>query len=846
MNALRFNTTGSYNTAGGYNAGMYQADGTTGLTITQGSIYLGAESRGLDNNDSNSIVIAGRSATARGVGEGANTTVLGNVETTSAKIFGALSQSGGTVTLSKPHNFTQTWNAGAVAFTGIKSNITDTASASGSLLMDLQVGGASRFSVDKAGNVAAAGILTVGGQPVLTTTSASPFIITNTTAATSSTTGALTVSGGLGVATDSWINGVRVGIGLGAVVSNTALGNGALNANTTGASNAASGYNALHVNTTGGYNVANGYQALNANTTGSYNLASGYNAGNFQADGITSLADPEGSVYLGAETRGFDNNDSNSIVIAGRSATARGVGEGANTTVLGNVETKSAKIFGSLSQSGGTVTVSKPHNFTQTWNAGAVVFTGIKSNITDTASASGSLVLDLQVGGASMFSVDKAGNVSTAGTLTVAGQPLLGGGSASPFLITNTTPATSSTTGALIVSGGLGVATDSWINSVRVGLGLGAVASNTALGNGALNANTTGASNAASGYNSLHSNTTGSVNTAIGYNALYSNTGGNFNTAGGSGALYSNTSGSSNTATGQNALYFNAGGNYNTASGQQALYSNTTGSWNTASGQYALYSNAGGNYNSASGQSTLYFNTTGNSNTASGYSALLSNTTGSFNTANGQNALYTNTTGAYNTASGQGALYTTSTGTNNAASGSNALRFNSTGSYNTASGSNAGMYQADGTTPLTNTQGSVYMGAETKGLDNNDSNSIVIAGRSATATGVGEGANTTVVGNVETKSAKIFGALKQSAGLAMASNPHTFTQTWGAGAVVFTGIQSNVTDNASASASLLLDLQVSGASKFSVDKAGNISTAGQLLISNPAGGIDMGEFGNPP
>jgi hypothetical protein len=44
---------------------------------------------------------------------------------------------------------TDTWNAGGTTFTGIGLNVTDTASAAGSLLIDLQVGAASRFSVSK-------------------------------------------------------------------------------------------------------------------------------------------------------------------------------------------------------------------------------------------------------------------------------------------------------------------------------------------------------------------------------------------------------------------------------------------------------------------------------------------------------------------------------------------------------------------------------------------------------------------------------------------------------------------------------------------------------------------------
>jgi len=63
---------------------------------------------------------------------------------------------GGTVTTSTPvFDMTQTWNAGAQAFTGLKINVTDTASAAGSLLLDLQVGGSSKASVTKSGDLTA-------------------------------------------------------------------------------------------------------------------------------------------------------------------------------------------------------------------------------------------------------------------------------------------------------------------------------------------------------------------------------------------------------------------------------------------------------------------------------------------------------------------------------------------------------------------------------------------------------------------------------------------------------------------------------------------------------------------
>lgn len=65
---------------------------------------------------------------------------------------GPITITGGTVTTSAPLlDLTQTWNAAGVTFTGLKANITDTASAAGSLLMDLQVGGVSKFKIKKDG-----------------------------------------------------------------------------------------------------------------------------------------------------------------------------------------------------------------------------------------------------------------------------------------------------------------------------------------------------------------------------------------------------------------------------------------------------------------------------------------------------------------------------------------------------------------------------------------------------------------------------------------------------------------------------------------------------------------------
>lgn len=54
---------------------------------------------------------------------------------------------------------TVTWNDAADTFTAWKLNVTNTNSAAASLLMDLQVGAASQFSVSKAGKVVTTGVI---------------------------------------------------------------------------------------------------------------------------------------------------------------------------------------------------------------------------------------------------------------------------------------------------------------------------------------------------------------------------------------------------------------------------------------------------------------------------------------------------------------------------------------------------------------------------------------------------------------------------------------------------------------------------------------------------------------
>ena len=163
--ALYSNITGGNNIAIGYNAGYLISGTTSGATTPSNSIFIGYGTRPSSGNNTNETVIGFGS-----LGLGSNTTVLGNSSTVTTAIYGRLllgptsdngldkvqisdtTLAGGGTSSSLTGsllNMTQTWNTGGTP-TAIKLNVTDTASNSGNLI-DLQVGGTSKFSVSKSG-----------------------------------------------------------------------------------------------------------------------------------------------------------------------------------------------------------------------------------------------------------------------------------------------------------------------------------------------------------------------------------------------------------------------------------------------------------------------------------------------------------------------------------------------------------------------------------------------------------------------------------------------------------------------------------------------------------------------
>jgi len=273
-----------------------------------------------------------------------------------------------------------------------------------------------------------------------------------------------------------------------------------------------------------------------------------------------------------------------------------------------------------------------------------------------------------------------------------------------------------------------------------------------------------------------------------------------------------------NTLVGLGAGYSLTTGRFNTVIGNDALNKATTGFSNVALGTLALYNTTTGGINVALGREALYTNSTGGSNSAFGYAALYKNTSGSFNMAIGRQSMYENTTGGYNSAIGYQSLYYNTTGTYNTAIAASALLACTTGSHNLALGYQSGRYQADGSTALQTPNNSLYLGAYTRGKDNNDNNSIVIGYQA-----IGLGANTAVIGN----SSITLTAIQGNLGLGTTA-PTNLLSLGGNAARTF-WLERHTTSN---TAGNILTITAGGATSGATDKAG-----GALVLQ---GGLSTG------
>ena len=290
----------------------------------------------------------------------------------------------------------------------------------------------------------------VGAATFQSTIGASGIVtVSNVSSATTAVAGnALQVTGGVGVAGtiysggDHYIGTMRVGLGGGAVASNIAVGVGAINAVASGTYNVGIGSNALTSLSSGNYNIGIGLQALqNAGATVN-NVAIGTQAMNGGTPGSSSVA----IGYQAAQTA-----QGNYVVAIGQGALA---GAGVTNTgasnigigyQAGNVITSGARNTIIGYQSGLTL-AGGSQNVLLGYQAGQSITSGgnnviIGGNNGSGISSSNNNVIISDGAGNIVFSANSTQAVTVPGVTN----------------FTNATTASSTITGAVIITGDMGV-----------------------------------------------------------------------------------------------------------------------------------------------------------------------------------------------------------------------------------------------------------------------------------------------------------------------------------------------------------------------------------------------------
>jgi hypothetical protein len=298
-----------------------------------------------------------------------------------------LSLTGSTVTASSPIiDATQTWNNVAGVFVGMKLNITDTASAVNSSLLNLQVGGVSKFYVGKSGEVTTTGQITTS-----VSTGTAPFAVSSTTNVAN--LNASSLSGATFAAP-------------GAIGSGTASTGAFTTLSTTGAL------------TYGGVTLSNSVTGTQSMVLSAAPTLSG--AVSLSQGGVTvgTLGgDANGAVGIGPKSGGVGTKfpyldfytgaatyDARIQAIAANQLRLflNNGGTNAQTwTTSGSSVNGTLSTTGTITSALGTITTSQPGlAVTQTWNDGAVTFTGLDVNVGTSTKASGSMLAAFRYNGA--------------------------------------------------------------------------------------------------------------------------------------------------------------------------------------------------------------------------------------------------------------------------------------------------------------------------------------------------------------------------------------------------------------------------------------------------------------
>lgn len=292
-------------------------------------------------------------------------------------------------------------------------------------------------------------------SPVLTSASggynggiiSGTVFINNSTNGTTTTTGnalrvlgSVGIQGNLNVGPDANFNGIRVGRGAAA----------ALGSNTNVAIGGGTGNDApLAVNVTGTRIVAIGYKTLSGTTSASDNVAIGYNAGSARTGGNST-------VIIGTDALTLGSGSSNTAV----GAAAMGLATGDTSTAIGHDALKISEGSGNvgIGYLSGHLLATGNFNVIIGSNDGATI-DGTNNNVIISDGA-GTIVIQSDSTGKVTIPTNVASTSTTSGSLVVTGGVGVSGAinAGGKITISSSDAATSTSTGSIVTLGGIGAA----------------------------------------------------------------------------------------------------------------------------------------------------------------------------------------------------------------------------------------------------------------------------------------------------------------------------------------------------------------------------------------------------
>jgi hypothetical protein len=368
---------------------------------------------------------------------------------------GSVDITGTTITANDPIlNLSQTWNNAGVDFTGIKYDVTDTDSGAGSSFISLQRGGVTRVRVGKHGDIIYGedsinsnhGTIINAYYDQIATPTAPSYLYAGFALYDGLGSGTLNeisnyiTSGEFSVITDP---NDMVRIGTGTSKSKILASGQTRTSNTYPILNLSETWNNAGVAFTGlKYNVTDtasaGTSLLQVWQRNSTNILAiskygTFLSGDYAVSGLNYNV--AGIYHQSTDDNGWEMSVAATDSGSGKSGYINACSDPSRSFININYNTGYASLnvydgYAQLSITGATrVNNSAPIvNLLETWNASGITMTGIKYDVTDTASAAGSLLMDLQVGGSSKFKVNKLGGITVpSGSASSPGISFVGG-----------------------------------------------------------------------------------------------------------------------------------------------------------------------------------------------------------------------------------------------------------------------------------------------------------------------------------------------------------------------------------------------------------------------------------